>query len=269
MTSGRVARGARRRHELEGAICSVGFSSGHRFVVGHWVRSPLGPMVDVMWASPDGERALVVADRRAAEFVGAVYHFDRVLVTPLRSTFDGRTLELAAGDLALCLRGGPGWRLPFGRLRLPWFTRWVEAPLAWAVLGVRTFGVSPTGVREWYRADEYRPVVDAAAALADADLGPWGRFELPAGFGFSEPPHRPSIVRVRPLLIDPSGRLDQVVAGGAGAACQPSDAEAPRRPTTHPIVAPHTTWASTIDVGLPGLSVSGCGMMPSAGTTPR
>ena len=261
--------GSAGRHELEGAICSVGFRSGDRFVVGYWDRSPLGPLVDVMWARPDGERVLVVADQRAGDFISAVYLFDRVLVVPLRCDFDGRTLTLRAGSLRLGLRGGAGWRIPFGARRPAWFTRWVEGPVARSLLGVRTFGVSPTGVREWYRADEYRPVVDAAAALGDADLGPWGRFELAAGFGFSEPPHRPSIVRVRPLLIEPSGRLDRVVAAGAGAASQPSDAEAPRRPTTHPIVAPHTTWASTIDVGLPGRSVSGCGMMPSAGTTPR
>ena len=35
-------------------------------------------------------------------------------------------------------------------------------------------------------------------------------------FGFSEPPKRPSLTAVRPLLEDPSGRLDQVVADLTG-----------------------------------------------------
>lgn len=228
-------------HELEGAICSAGFVSGDRFVVGCWERSPLGPLVDVMWARPDGERVLLVAHRRAGDFIGAVYRFDRVLVVPLLCAFDGRALTLRAGDLMLHLRGGTGWRIPFGRLRPPWFTRWVEGPVARWLLGVRTYGVSPTGVREWYRADEYRPVVAASAALGGANLGRWRRFSVPAEFGFSEPPHRPSIVRVRPLLVDPSGRLDQVVAGNAGAVPQTAAPPPPRRPTTHPVVAPHTT----------------------------
>jgi hypothetical protein len=32
------------------------------------------------------------------------------------------------------------------------------------------------------------------------------------GFGFSEPPATPSLTEVRPLLLDPSGRLDAVLS---------------------------------------------------------
>jgi hypothetical protein len=63
---------------LDGFIASAAFASGHRFVVGLWHSSPLGPMSDVMWALPDGERVLLVGTREVGELISAVYQFDRV-----------------------------------------------------------------------------------------------------------------------------------------------------------------------------------------------
>lgn len=198
------------RHELRGFIASTGFTSGHRVVVGHWVVSPIGPVTDVMWAPPGGERVLLVPSGRAGAFVGAVYGFDRVEVVAVTATADERRVDVVAGDLAVTMEAGPGWRVPFP-WRPAWFTRWVEGPVARAAMGVRTYGVSPRGVREWYRADGYRPLVGATGRLADDDLGAMAPIDPPAGFGFSEPPRRPAIVAVRPLLEDPSGRLDAVL----------------------------------------------------------
>jgi hypothetical protein len=178
-------------------------------VVGCWEKSPLGPMADVMWAGPSDERVLLAPSDEAARFITAVYRFDRVEIVTVEARLQGRSLGVTAGDLALSMTGGRGWRLP-GR-RPAWLTRWVERPVARALLGVRTFGVSPTGVREWYRAEEYRPVVDAQASIGGKDLGALRPLRPLVGFGFSEPPRRPSMVRVRPLLADPSGRLDSVL----------------------------------------------------------
>lgn len=201
------------RHELRGFIASTGFSSGHRVVVGHWTASPVGPVTDVMWARPGGERVLLAPSAAGAALVTAVYRFDRVDVGPVEVRHGGeRRVAVRAGDLEVDMEAGPGWRIPFPR-RPASFTRWVEGPVARAVLGVRTYGVSPTGVREWYRADGWRPLVRAAGRLAGDDLGPMAPLHPPTGFGFSEPPRRPSIVAVRPLLEDPSGRLDDVLAG--------------------------------------------------------
>jgi hypothetical protein len=172
-------------------------------------------MRDVMWARPDGERVLLVDRDEAGRFISAVYGFDRVEVVAIDGRADDRSLSLSAGPVTLALRAGAGWRLPFGRLRPPWLTRWVEAPIAAAVMGVRTYGVSPTGVREWYRADEYRPLVAGSASMDGVDLGALAPFAAPAGFGFSEPPRRPAMVKVRPRLHDPSGRLDAVVGPSA------------------------------------------------------
>jgi hypothetical protein len=83
--------------------------------------------------------------------------------------------------------------------------------VARALHGVRTYGISSTGVREWYRVDGWRPVVSGRASVAGRDLGALGPVDPPCRFGFSEPPRRPTITAVRPLLEDPSGALDQVV----------------------------------------------------------
>ncbi len=197
-----------RRYEFEGSICSAAFATGDRFVVGLWHTSPLGPITDVMWARPDGERVLLAPTSKVADFVGGVYGFDRVEVVDISVSFDGRHLDLQAGHIALTMQGGPGWRLPPARLRPPWFIRWVEAWIARPLLGVRTYGVSQTGVRQWYRAEEYRPVVEAKATLGGSDLGALRSFDVPVGFGFSGPPRRPSMVKLRSLLADPLGRLD-------------------------------------------------------------
>ena len=181
-------------------------------MIGWWAATPIGPMRDVMWARPDGERVLLVDRPEAGRFISAVYRFDRVDVVDLEGDADERSLRLRAGPVNLELRAGAGWRLPFPRLRTAAVTRWIEGPVAGAVMGVRTYGVSPTGVREWYRADEYRPLVAASASVDGEDLGALTPFAVPGGFGFSEPPRRPAMVRVRPRLHDPSGRLDELLA---------------------------------------------------------
>ncbi|MGI8686292.1 MAG: hypothetical protein ACR2MO_14595 [Acidimicrobiales bacterium] len=50
------------------------------------------------------------------------------------------------------------------------------------------------------------------ASIDRRDLGPLDSVWTAAGFGFSEPPRTPAMVRVRPQLYDPSGSLDAVLA---------------------------------------------------------
>jgi hypothetical protein len=181
-------------------------------VVGHWASSPIGPFSDVMWARPDGERVLHVADERSAAFIAAVYAFDRVVVERLHVRGDGRALDAEGPSWSLRLHASGGWRLPGGTRRPAWFIRVAEGPVARAVMGVRTYGTSPSGVREWYRADAFRWIDAAHATVAGEDLGEVAPVDPPCRFGFSEPPRRPAITEVRPLLQDPSGGLHQVVA---------------------------------------------------------
>ncbi len=187
-----------RRVEMRGVIASSGFASGHRVVVGHWTEGPLGPMTDLMWAAPDGRRTLVAPSRAAADFISSVYDFDEVEVVDVVVAATDRRLVIRAEGRELALDAGRAVRIPVRRPA--WCTRFVEAPIARALMGVRTYGTSPTGVREWYRADAYRRLRAARASLDGLDLGAMAPVDPPTGFGFSEPPARPSWVEVRPLL---------------------------------------------------------------------
>lgn len=175
---------------------------------GVWNESPLGPIADLMWARPDGHRVLVAPSHDVAAFVSAVYVFDETVVASnFSASVADRTLSLDIPECGLSLwcRAGRGWPIPLSGP--PWITRHVAGPIARRALGVRTYGISPTGVREWYRARWYRPLVEGRATLACRDLGALAPLLPPVRFGFSEPPRRPSMVWVRPVLHDPSGRL--------------------------------------------------------------
>ncbi len=169
-------------------------------MVGTWLSSPVGPLDDLMWGRADGRRVLVVGDDAGAAYVSGVYGFDEVVVSPLRVRLHGRLLDLHAPELWLELHLRAGRAVRLRSARPAWFTRWVEGPIASRLLGVNTYGVSPSGVREWYRAVSFRRVVSGWASIEGRDLGRLGPIDPPAGFGFSEPPRFPSMVGVEPLL---------------------------------------------------------------------
>ena len=188
--------------DLDGVIASAGFASGDRFVCGLWRVSPVGVLHDVMWARPTGERILLVPSEAAREFVASVYEFDRTEIVAFRVAADGpERVDVRAGAIRITLRGGRA--VPIPGPRPAWITRWIEGPIARAAMGVRTYGTSPTGVREWYRAGSYRRVVAGRAWIDAVELGPLRSIEPACGFGFSEPPRRPSIGEVRPRLVVP------------------------------------------------------------------
>jgi hypothetical protein len=179
---------------LFGSITSVGFASGHRFVVGCWDVSPIGPFADVMWANPDGERTLL-ATEHAAEFITGVYPFDLVRHTPVEVVRDGTSFEVRTDPVEL--------RLVLSRLWLPfpprprWVTATVENAIARLILGVRSFGTSPTGVDEWYRTRTIRLIRSGQATVGGSPGGELGTVARPIGFGFTDPPERPSHVTLR------------------------------------------------------------------------
>ena len=200
-------------HALVGQITGIGFGADeadrHRIVTGEWAESPIGPFVDIMWATPDGTRTLVVADEAIGRFITAVYAFDEVVVDPDLSIGGGSADQSIRGaGLAIDLELGRA--IPFPP-RPDWVTERIEAPIARRLLGVETFGVSPSGVEELYRAKRLRRVLRATATLDGADLGALAPPQPAVGFGFSEPPPFPSVTDVSPRLHDPSGTLDQLI----------------------------------------------------------
>jgi hypothetical protein len=204
------------RVTMAGLIAGAGFASGDRVVIGHWWRSPVGPFTDLMWATPDGLKVLYAPDHRVVRFVTSVYRFDRIEAVPFRTEVGERSLRVEAGDRTVELTGGRGVRVPLPTRRPPWVTRRLEAPIARALLGVHTFGVSPTGVREWYQASWWRAVRRGTAVAGGVDLGAVGPVEPAIGFGFTEPPRRASIVHLRTVLEDTTGRLGALLARGEG-----------------------------------------------------
>lgn len=185
---------------LTGCIMSVGFASGHRFVVGCWAESPVGAFTDVMWAPPDNSRVLL-APPQAAEFITSVYPFAEVRRQAVNALLKQRRADVTTGGLRLSLDSGRTVLAFPPRPRL--FTATVENRCALAAMGVRTWGVSPTGVTEWYRARSLRWITQATAVLHGERLGPISEVRRPLGFGFTDPPRRPSRVSLR---VDLTGR---------------------------------------------------------------
>ncbi len=200
------------RIRLQGRIAGAGFSSGDRFVAGLWRRGPLGPMVDVMWAKPDGSRTLLASSAAVARFVGGIYRFEQTLVVPTTVRQNDGAIELGAGPLQLHLEmASPLKAFSLRPRRLRRSPAWVRVedallrPLAGRFLlgggsGTRLYGRSPSGVREWYCIDGYRRIVRGAATLDGEDLGPLAPLTPPARFGFSEFPQRPAVVDCAPVL---------------------------------------------------------------------
>ncbi|MCY3585142.1 MAG: hypothetical protein F4155_12935 [Acidimicrobiales bacterium] len=185
---------------LRGWITSVGFASGHRFVVGEWRHSPIGPFADVMWARPDGRRMLL-AESAPAAYIVSVYPFPEVRHQAVTAERNGRFYTVHSDGLRLDMKIGLATLRPPPRPR--WITATVENWCARKLLGVHTHGTSPTGVVEWYRTRSARRVVAATASLDGADLGSLARLDRPLGFGFTDPPRQPSHVRLRVDLQQP------------------------------------------------------------------
>ena len=192
-----------RRLRFDGWILGTGTASGTRVVVGHWPRSPLGPLSDVMVQRPDGTRLLLAPTREAADFVAATYAFDEVRLVPVTvHRPDPRTWAVDAGPLRL--RVTTGRRPPLG-----WLLRVVPPPLArtpaWVGLldrparlltGLRTTGSAGNGRSEWYGVQDLHLVTALTASWDGEPLGALAAVRPPVTFGFGSVPPRPSLARV-------------------------------------------------------------------------
>ena len=179
---------------LRGSITSVGFASGHRFVIGEWHHSPIGPFADIMWALPNGHRVLL-GEAGPTAYIVSVYPFDEVRNQVVTAERNGRSYTVRSDGLKLDMKIG------LAMLRLPPRPRWITATVEnWCtrkLLDVHTHGTSPTGAVEWYRTRSARRVVAATASLDGVDLGALAPLGRPLGFGLTDPPRPPSHVRLR------------------------------------------------------------------------
>lgn len=189
------------RLRYDGWILGTGTTSGTRLVVGHWPRSPLGPVSDVMVERADGHRVLLAQTPELADFVSTTYAFDEVRVVPVAVGRAADHWVAHAGPLRLRVAVGH-------RPALGWVLRTVPSPLArtpaWVgvldpfarVLGMRTRGTAGNGRTEWYGVQDLHGLRAASATWDGADLGGLARVEPPVRFGFGSVPPTPSVVRV-------------------------------------------------------------------------
>ena len=191
------------RLRFEGAIAGLGTRSGVRIVVGHWPRSPFGPVSDVMLEQPNGHRLLVASTPALATFVAATYTFDEVRVAPVTVTAADEVWTVTTGPLDLRFQvGRRGWLglllrgVPAPLARLPAWIALVDLPARLVLPGVRTRGSTSDGRREWYGAHDLRPIVAVTARLEGRDLGPLAPVSPPVRFGFGSTPRFPALVRV-------------------------------------------------------------------------
>jgi hypothetical protein len=198
------------RDLFEGCIAGAGFASGDAVIVGAWRASPFGTFVDVMWRRPDGERVLLAPTPAIANYVAALYRFDRVEVTGITGGWDGESVAVEAGGLRIRLqaghRGAQSWLFalrPRVLRRRPWWVQ-VEERLARPVIGrviggaqgVRAAGIAPGGQREYYSVDDYRRVVAGELTVGGRDAGALRCLPADLGVGLSAFPTVPAVVYV-------------------------------------------------------------------------
>lgn len=199
------------RLRFDGWIAGLGTAEGTRIVLGHWPRSPYGPVSDVMVESAAGERLLLASTAELGAFVAATYTFDRVEITPVTVSVADRHWFVVAGPLTLRFevgrRGALGALLrtiPPPLARSPGWAALADLPARWLLPGVRTRGSAGNGRREWYGAQDLHPITVATARLGDRDLGPLAAIDPPVRFGFGSTPRFPGLVRVTTTVAVPA-----------------------------------------------------------------
>jgi hypothetical protein len=190
------------RWRFDGWIAGLGTAGGTRIVLGHWPRTPLGAFSDLMVERADGHRTLLAPSDEVATFISTTYLFDEVRIVPVAVATGGRW-RVDAGPLRLSFttgpRGGIGLLLravPPPLARAPAWIALIDHPARLVMPGVRTRGSAGNGRREWYGAQDLRPITALHATWDDTDLGPLHPVTPPVRFGFGSVPPTPSLVRV-------------------------------------------------------------------------
>jgi len=197
---------------FDGWIAGLGLEGGIRLVLGHWPRSPFGPVSDVMVERDDGRRLLLAASEQLGRFVADTYTFDEVRVVPIRVERSGPVWRVAAGPLTMRFttgrRGGLGRLLrmvPPPLARHPGWIRVVDVPARFVLPGVRTYGTAGRGRREWYGVQDLHRITAASAVLHGTDLGRLTAVEPPVRFGFASTPRFPALMRVTTTVSGEQG----------------------------------------------------------------
>jgi hypothetical protein len=197
------------RVRFDGWILGVGTSSGTRVVVGHWPRSPFGPVSDVMVEHADGHRLLLAPQPAVAEFIATTYTFDQITLGPVTvGRPDPVSWIVTAGPLNLHAHTGRrsslGWLLHALPARLAAAPAWVGLmDLPARLAGLRTRGTAGNGRTEWYGVHDLHTVADLTATWSGSRLGTLAPIRPPVTFGFASVPPTPSLTRVTTTIAIP------------------------------------------------------------------
>ncbi len=198
------------REVFDGAIAGVGTASGTRVVIGLWPRSPLGRLFDLMIERADGHRILIAPDQAAADFISSTYRFDEVRQEPTRLHIDGPDWRISSPSVDVRLRVGGrtalGWLLygvPRTLARQPWWTALLDRAARVVLPGVRTVGSAGQGRREFYCALDLHRIDSASVTIDGLACGELRPVTPPVRFGFGSTPDRPSLVRIRTVVVGP------------------------------------------------------------------
>jgi hypothetical protein len=183
---------------FEGRISASAFSSGERLVIGDWHHSPLGKFTNIMWARPDGKRILISPSTKCADYVSKIYSFEEVIVTPLKIKRDKKKIEIKTEDLLIYLEWSWSLHIPIKRPR--WFISSVEYFFANLLFGTKTYGKTNDNRKEWYMIKSISWIKNASFRYRNESFGKLTKLSEPIGFGFSDPPTRPSSVRVISMI---------------------------------------------------------------------
>jgi hypothetical protein len=183
---------------FDGRISSCAFQSGDRIVIGDWERSPLGAFTNIMWAQPDGTRVLLSPSQQHADYVSELYNFEETRVVPITVKRTKRSVSVSTNEFKIHLAWGRGISLPIPRPK--WFISTVEYLFARLLFGTRTFGHTRNGRKEWYCVKGLAWIKTADAEYNGKSLEKMGPFCTESCFGFSDPPKRPSSVRVKSMI---------------------------------------------------------------------
>ena len=183
---------------FEGRITSSAFSSGERIVIGDWLNSPHGSFTNIMWARPDGKRILVSPSIECANYVSNIYSFEEVIIAPLNVKRNKNKIEIESEDLFVCLEWGWSFPIPFKRPR--WFISSVEYFFANLIFGTKTYGRTNNNMKEWYMVRSISWVKKGFAKYKQEPFGDISKLSDSINFGFSDPPDKPSSVRVTSMI---------------------------------------------------------------------
>ena len=189
-------------HQLEvfeGRITSMGFSSGHRFVIGQWNDTPFGSFNDIMWVTPNQKRILVCGDEKIASYISSMYTFEEVAIQPVSIVQNPNGLQIQTNTIEISLEWSKGFTIPFRRSLF--FIKNVESWFAKVFFKTKTYGITNNHRQEWYMINHLSKVIQCEGYMNNESLGTLSNIDETCGFGFSDPPRKPSSVLVKTHIL--------------------------------------------------------------------